>query len=173
MADDNRLPTNQSQLDIIDKLEDIETAIGNISIGGSTVSVTQKTTTGTNIADITVDGTTTQLFAPTSGGASSLSGLSDVNITSVSNGQILQYDSSSDKWVNGNAPASYTEVTGTLSAGSTSITLSDASITTSSTIDIYTDPIELDHNDATTTTGSTTITFDAQSQNITVKVRVS
>lgn len=32
------------------------------------VSVTQKTTSGTNIADITIDGTTTQLYAPTGGG---------------------------------------------------------------------------------------------------------
>lgn len=39
--------------------------------GGSTVSVTQKETTGTNIADITVDGVTTQLFAPSGGGGSS------------------------------------------------------------------------------------------------------
>ena len=39
------------------------------SSGGSTVTVTQKVSTGTNIADITVDGTTTQLFAPTSGGS--------------------------------------------------------------------------------------------------------
>lgn len=34
-----------------------------------TVSVTQKTSIGTNIADITVNGTTTQLFAPSGGGA--------------------------------------------------------------------------------------------------------
>lgn len=37
--------------------------------GGSQVSVTQKVSTGTNIADIIVDGVTTQLFAPTSGGS--------------------------------------------------------------------------------------------------------
>lgn len=38
--------------------------------GGSTVTVTQKTSTGTNIADITVDGVTTQLYAPNGGGGS-------------------------------------------------------------------------------------------------------
>jgi len=32
------------------------------------VSINRKTTSGTNIADITIDGTTTQLYAPTSGG---------------------------------------------------------------------------------------------------------
>lgn len=40
------------------------------STGGSTVSVVPKTLTGTNIAEITVDGTTYQLYAPTSGGGS-------------------------------------------------------------------------------------------------------
>lgn len=37
------------------------------STGGSTVSVVPKTLTGTNIAEITVDGTTYQLYAPTGG----------------------------------------------------------------------------------------------------------
>lgn len=37
--------------------------------GGSTVTVTPITTTGTNIANIAVDGTTYNLFAPTSGGS--------------------------------------------------------------------------------------------------------
>lgn len=37
------------------------------SAGGSTVSVVPKTLTGTNIAEITVDGTTYQLYAPTGG----------------------------------------------------------------------------------------------------------
>lgn len=45
-----------------------------------TVSVTQKTSIGTNIADITVNGTTTQLFAPSGGGGAieyALSGSGD------------------------------------------------------------------------------------------------
>lgn len=141
--------------------------------GGSTVSWSEIQNTGTKIATITIDGTSTDVYAPTSGGASTLAGLSDVAISSATNGQILTYNNTTSKWGNSDIPLPYKEVTGTLSAGSTSITLSDAAITTSSTIEIYTDPIELDHNDVTTTTGSTTITFDAQSQNITVKVRVS
>ena len=36
--------------------------------GKSTVSRDRKTTSGTNIADLTINGTTTQLYAPTSGG---------------------------------------------------------------------------------------------------------
>jgi hypothetical protein len=36
--------------------------------GKSTVSLDRKTTSGTNIADLTINGTTTQLYAPTGGG---------------------------------------------------------------------------------------------------------
>lgn len=66
----------------------------------------------------------------------------------------------------------FTDVTDTLTAGSTSITLQNAAITTTSTIDIYTDP-ELAHNSVTVATGSVTITFDAQQSDVIVKVRVS
>jgi hypothetical protein len=39
-----------------------------VTIPSTSVSVTQKTTSGTNIADVTINGTTTQLFAPSGGG---------------------------------------------------------------------------------------------------------
>ena len=38
------------------------------------------------------------------GGSSTLSGLSDVNLNTPTNDQVLKYDSSSSKWVNGTAP---------------------------------------------------------------------
>ena len=66
----------------------------------------------------------------------------------------------------------YTDVTGTLTAGSTSITLSDASITTSSTIEVF-DDLDIPYNSKTLSTGSITLTFDAQQSNMSVKVRVS
>ena len=65
------------------------------------------------------------------------------------------------------------EVTGTLLAGATSITLSDASITTTSTIDIYTDVFGIQPTNAVVASGSITLTFLAQASDITVKVRVS
>lgn len=68
---------------------------------------------------------------------------------------------------------SYTDVTATLTAGNTSITLSDASITTTSTIDIYTDVFGIQPTNAVVATGSITLTFLAQASDITVKVRVS
>ena len=67
---------------------------------------------------------------------------------------------------------SYKEVTGSLSAGSTSITLSDASITTTSTFDIFTDVYGVAPESVTVATGSITMTFEAQESTLGVKVRV-
>lgn len=72
----------------------------------------------------------------------------------------------------GGGGCSWTDITGTLTAGQTSVTLSDVSITTSSTIDVYTET-DLDYNSITVAEGSVTITFDAQSSDVGVKVRVS
>lgn len=72
-----------------------------------------------------------------------------------------------------NTKASKADITDTLTAGQTSITLSDASITTTSTIDIYTDVFGIQPTNAVVATGSITLTFLAQSSDITVKVRVS
>ena len=68
--------------------------------------------------------------------------------------------------------ASYTDVTGTLTAGSTSLTLSDASITSSSTLDFYTSVYGVNPTAVSISTGSVTLTFEAQLSNINVKVRV-
>lgn len=67
----------------------------------------------------------------------------------------------------------YTDVVGTLVAGSTSITLSDASITTNSTIDLYTDTYGVNPLSISVSTGSITLTFAAQQGAVNVKVRVS
>ena len=72
-----------------------------------------------------------------------------------------------------NVKASKVDITDTLTAGQTSITLSDASITTASTIDIYTDVFGIQPTNAVVATGSITLTFLAQASDITVKVRVS
>lgn len=64
-------------------------------------------------------------------------------------------------------------LTGTLAAGQTSVTLSDATITNNSTFDIYTDTLGVSPYEAVVTTGSITLTFEAQLTNIAVKVKVS
>lgn len=73
----------------------------------------------------------------------------------------------------GGGGASWTDVTGTLTAGQTSITLSSASITTSSTLDFYTDVFGVSPTAVSVSTGSVTLTFSAQQSNMSVKVRVS
>lgn len=66
-----------------------------------------------------------------------------------------------------------TYVEGTLSAGSTSITLSHSSITTSSVLDFYTSIFGVSPTACTATTGKVTLTFDAQSTAMTVRVVIN
>lgn len=96
--------------------------------GGSTVEITPTISTGTKIADYSIDGISGELKVPIAssetlggikvgqnlsidengvlsasgggGGASSLNALTDVDITEPSNGQVLKYDEESEKWVN-------------------------------------------------------------------------
>lgn len=72
-----------------------------------------------------------------------------------------------------NSKIALVEVTGTLIAGQTSVTLQDASITTSSTIDCYTNVFGVNPTDIVVTTGQVVLTFEAQSSDLGVKVRVS
>lgn len=65
------------------------------------------------------------------------------------------------------------EISGTLTAGSTSITLSDAAITSSSTIEIFTEVYGVSPTAVSVSNGSVTMTFEAQASNMGVKVRVS
>lgn len=67
----------------------------------------------------------------------------------------------------------FTDLTDTLTAGNTSITISDAAIETTSTIDIYTSVFGIQPTNALVSTGSITLTFLAQASDIEVKVRVS
>lgn len=63
-------------------------------------------------------------------------------------------------------------ITATLTAGQTSITISDASITTSSILDFYTDIYGVNPSAVTVANGSVTLTFDAQATNMVVGVKV-
>ena len=71
------------------------------------------------------------------------------------------------------AKPEFTDLTGTLTAGNTSITLSDASATPTSTIDYYTDYFGVNPVGVSVSTGSVTLTFEAQDIDLGVKVRVS
>ena len=67
---------------------------------------------------------------------------------------------------------SYIEIIGTLTAGQTSITFTDSRIKMNSTIDVYTDS-NIDYNSIISSEGSITIAFDAQENDLGVKVRLS
>lgn len=66
----------------------------------------------------------------------------------------------------------FVEVTGTLLAGTTTLVLSDASITSTSTLDVFTDVYGVSPTDMVASTGSVTLTFEAQESDLGVKVRV-
>ena len=65
-----------------------------------------------------------------------------------------------------------TILTSTLSIGATSLTFSDASITTSSILDVYADLYGIAPTDITVTTGQAVLTFDAQTVAVSVKLFV-
>ena len=67
--------------------------------------------------------------------------------------------------------AGYVLVTGTLTAGQTSVTLSDASILATSYIDVYTDG-GVPYVSAVQSVGSVVLTFEAQASNLAVAVVV-
>ena len=106
-----------------------------------------------------------------SGGSTTLSGLTDVTITTASSGQVLKYNGS--VWVNDSSSAPWVDVTGTLTAGNTSLTLNNAAITTSSTIDVFTDTFGVNPTNMSVSTGSVTLTFDSRGSDLGVKVRIS
>lgn len=66
----------------------------------------------------------------------------------------------------------FVEVTGTLLAGTTTLVLSDASITSTRTLDVFTDVYGVSPTDMVASTGSVTLTFEAQESDLGVKVRV-
>lgn len=102
-----------------------------------------------------------------------ISELANALMTDISYGSLNTASKKIIGAINEVASGAYTEVTGTLTAGQTSLTLSDASITTTSTIDINTDVFGIQPTNAVVVSGSITLTFLAQASDLSVKVRVS
>ena len=71
-----------------------------------------------------------------------------------------------------NGKLTVTDLTGTLLAGQTSLTISNAAITTTSIIEVFND-LDVPYNSKTLLTGSITLTFDEQASDMSVMVRVS
>jgi len=67
----------------------------------------------------------------------------------------------------------WTDLTATLTAGSTSLTIQHEVITTTTTIEIYTDTFGVNPTNVVVTTGQIVLTFNAQVSDVGVMVRVS
>lgn len=67
----------------------------------------------------------------------------------------------------------FTDLTGTLTANSTTCIINSSAIKTDSIIDIYTDVFGLSPENVEVISGKITITFKAQSNDVSVKVRLS
>lgn len=61
-------------------------------------------------------------------------------------------------------------LTSTLTAGQTTLTFTDSSITANSTVDVYTSVYGVSPTEITSSTGSITLTFDSQDSDLSVKV---
>ncbi len=72
-----------------------------------------------------------------------------------------------------NKKLAVTDLTDTLTAGQTSLTIQNAVIATTSTIDIFTDTFGVNPTNVVVTTGQIVLTFEAQQSDLGVKVRVS
>lgn len=101
-----------------------------------------------------------------------LGNLDNVDISGVQDGQVLKYNSTSGKWKNSAEESAWTDIAGTLTTGQTSITLSDAVITTNSMVEIFT-PDGIEWNSITVAVGSVTVTFDAQLSDMIVIARIT
>lgn len=66
----------------------------------------------------------------------------------------------------------YADLIATLAIGETSVTFSDARITSTSTIEFFTDTFGVNPTAVTVSTGSVTATFDAQESAVSVKLRL-
>lgn len=106
-----------------------------------------------------------------------LTELGDVAISATpSNNDVLQYDSTAQKWSNSalDLPAYTSAVTG--SVGATSVTITDASITASSVLELFTQNTSgtpMNYTNVSVTSGSVTYTFDALTEATDFKVRIT
>lgn len=135
--------------------------------GGTTVTISPTLSSGTKIADYTLNGEGGALYAPDGG--------SDVeaNPSGTATDALTKLRVGNDIYSVGGGGASYTEIIDTLDAGDTELILQDAAITTTATYDFFTDTFGVSPTEVEVETGQLTLTFDEQEADISVKVRVS
>lgn len=109
------------------------------------------------------------------GSAIALAGLIDTTILNPHDGDVLVYNATSQMWVAGSAGGiNYVDLTGSLVAGSSTITFTNQAITTNSMIEVFVDTefFGVNPSGISVSTGQIILTFPSQSQNVPVKVRV-
>lgn len=119
----------------------------------------------------TIIGAINELEAGGGGGGSSVS-WSQITGTGTKIATITINGTPTDVYAPVSGGATYTDLTGTLVAGQTTVTIQDQAITVNSTVDVYTDTYGVDPSDVVVTAGQVVLTFPAQASNVAVKVRV-
>lgn len=122
--------------------------------------------------DKTIIGAINEIYAMITGGGSTEIQASNVSYDNTTSGLTADdVQEAIDEIVASIPGAGYTLVTGTLTAGQTSVTLSDASILATSYIDVYTDG-GVSYVSAVQSVGSVALTFEAQASDLSVAVVV-
>ena len=103
-------PQSRIEEKLIELKEVIEEGGGG---GGSVVTITPTLESGTKIADYSINGSEGELYAPTpSAGSTTLAGLTDVDLSSPTDGQGLVYDEETGKWVNADGSSGSSSLSG-------------------------------------------------------------
>lgn len=153
------------------------------SAASATASATSATTSGTKAQDseawatgqrngVDVPSTdptyhnNAKYYAGKSNGGA-LTGLDDVAIQNIKNGQFIEYDSTEQKYVNKMVK---TTLSGTLNAGQTSITFNNAAITPTVRVSAFVEDAYIELEDITVGANTLTLVFPEQDQNINIKV---
>lgn len=103
------------------------------------------------------------------GGSTTLSGLTDTDIDTPTDGQVLKYDATTNKWVNAaESGGSTTVLTRTLQIGATSVTFSNIPTSGDYIVDFYTSNGINYTAINTATAGEVSLTFEAQEEVVTV-----
>ncbi len=111
------------------------------------------------------NGTTWRKFGGT------LAGLTDVNINNPTNGQFQRYSGTTNKWenVNDTKQEKPTILTGTLTAGNTSVSWTNAAITNTARYEVFTDPY-IPYEDLTRSGTTFTALFEEQTGDVAVEL---
>lgn len=138
---------------------------------GTTIVIDGNNNFAVNIDNSTIKYDSTEDYVCVDASEINISDLGDITIASPTAGQVIAYDGVTNKWKNITMSLD-TTLSGTLAAGATTLTFTDASIGNNSIISIFTDPYGIVPTDAVQSGTTVTLTFDPQSSAVGVKIVV-